>query len=212
MRFSNYADAVRALSDVDSYNLRGAILKISPATERIAQQNAKGGKVKKDESKMGRVNKNRNKTMTNGLVDKEAVVTELKPGSSLNSSLPSPKEMKTAPSEESWEVDGELSPKMIAKENKRCFNQDNFVTCIYKEDGLYPIHVSNFPAGTTQVRLKQLLYHPPPRMCPLCNNKASHFKCVFVNKHVYSNKHPFLIVSSEYHFGTPSVGQKVCKK
>ena len=147
-------DAVRALSEMDGYSLRGVLLEINPATERLSQRNAKGGKDKKDESKMGRVNKNRNKTMTSGFVDKEAVVTELKPGSSLNNSLPSPKETKTVLSEESWEIDGVLSPKMVAKENEKFFNQDDFVTCVNKEDGFYPIHVSNFPAGTTQVRLQ----------------------------------------------------------
>lgn len=157
VRFSNYADAVRALSDMDGYILRGAILEINPATERLAQQNAKGGKDKKNESKMGRVNKNRNKTMTNGLVDKEAIVTDLKRGSSLNSSLPSPKERKTALSEESWEIDGGLSPKIAeANETEKFFNQDNLVPCVYKVEGFYPIHVSNFPAGTTQVRLQLL--------------------------------------------------------
>jgi len=139
---------------MDGYSLRGAILKINPATERLAQQNSKGGKDKKDESKMGRVNKNRNKTMTNGIVDKVAVVTELKPGSSFNNSLPSLKEMKTALSEESWEIDGGLSPKTVAKGNEEIFNKDNFVTSVHNEDGVYPIHVSNFPAGTTQVRLQ----------------------------------------------------------
>ena len=157
VRFSNYADAARALSDMDGYSLRGAILQINPATERVAQQNAKGGKDKKDESKMGRVNKNRNKVLTNGLVDKGTVVTELKPGSSLNSSLPSPKESKTTLSEESWEIDGGLSPKIEANENEKFFNQDNLVTCICKEDGSYPIHVSNFPAGTTQVGLQSFI-------------------------------------------------------
>lgn len=168
MRFSNYADAVRALSDMDGYSLRGVMLKMNPATERMSQQNAKGGKDKKDESKMGRANKNRAKTMINGFVDKEAVIAELKPGSSLNNSLPSPKEMKTPLSEESWETDGGLSPKLVVGENEKFFNQDNFDTCVYKEDGFYPIHVSNFPAGTTQVRL-QRKYHPPPCMCPLSN-------------------------------------------
>lgn len=165
VRFSNYADAVQALSDMDGYSLRGTILKINPASERNAQQNAKGSKDKKEESKMDRVNKNRNKAMTNGFVDKEAVVTELKLGSSLNNSLPSPKEMKTALSEECWEIDGGLSPKMVAKENGKFFNQDNFVTRVNKEDGFYPIHVSNFPAGTTQVRL-QIKYHLPPNKQP----------------------------------------------
>ena len=155
MRFSNYADAVRALSDMDGYSLRGALLQINPATERMTQQIAKGGKDKKDESKMGRVNKNRNKTMTNGLVDKEAVVTKLKPGSSLNSSLPSPKERKTALLEENWEIDGGLSPKIEANEIEKFFNQDNLVPCGYNDlEGFYPIHVSNFPARTTQVRLR----------------------------------------------------------
>ena len=155
VRFSNYVDAVRALSDMDGYNLRGAKLKINPASERSTQHNAKGGKDKGEESKMGRVKKNRNKPMTNGFVDKDSVVTELKPGSSLNNYLPSsPEEMKTALSEESWETDGGLLPKTVAKENKKFFNQNNFVTCVNKEDGFYPIHVSNFPAGMTQVRLQ----------------------------------------------------------
>ena len=155
VRFSNYVDAVRALSDMDGYNLRGAKLKINPASERSTQHNAKGGKDKREESKMGRVKKNRNKPMTNGFVDKDSVVTELKPGSSLNNYLPSsPEEMKTALSEESWETDGGLLPKTVAKENKKFFNQNNFVTCVNKEDGFYPIHVSNFPAGMTQVRLQ----------------------------------------------------------
>ena len=160
VRFSNYADAARALADMDGYSLRGAILKMNPATERVAQQNSKGGKDKKDESKMGRVNKKRNKTMTNGFADKEAVVTELKPGSSFNNSLPSPKEMKTALSEESWEIDGGLSPKTRAKGNEEIFNKDNFVTSVHNVDGFYPIHVSNFPAGTTQVRLQLITLLP----------------------------------------------------
>lgn len=164
VRFSNYVDAVRALSDMDGYNLRGAKLIINPASVRLTQQNAKGGKDKKEESKMSRVKKNRNKPMTNGLVDKDSVVTELKPGTSFNNSLPSPEEMKTAFSEESWETDGGLLPKMVA--NKKFFNQNNFVTCVNKEDGFYPIHVSNFPTGTTQVRLQLI---PPPNKFSCCS-------------------------------------------
>ena len=48
-------------------------------------------------------------------------------------------------------------PKIEANENEKFFNQDNLVNCVCKEDGSYPIHVSNFPAGTTQVRLQSFI-------------------------------------------------------
>ena len=153
MRFSNYADAVRALRDMNGYNLRGSTLRINPGIERNSQQNAKVSKDRKGELplKVDMAKRNKSTVITNGFVDKNAVVTELKPGSSINMNSPLPKEMKKV---ENWETGSELSPKMFAGENKKFFSQDNFDSCVYKEDGGYPIHVSNFPSGTMQVKLQ----------------------------------------------------------
>ena len=150
LRFSNHADAVRALSDINGYNLRGSVLKISPGI-----QSAKSCKGKKEEPKVV-TKKNKNTTIANGFASKDAVVTELKPSSSRNSKSPlsSPREMKTVTCmlEESWETGSTLSPKMVAVENKKFFDQGNFVTCVNKEEEGFPVHVSNFPIGTKQVQ------------------------------------------------------------
>lgn len=152
MRFSNHADAVRALSDMDGYSLRGVILTVNPGTERTAQQNAKVSKDKKDDSKGDGATKNKTTTVVNGFVDNRAVVKEVKPGSSKDSTLPSPQESKTVAQVESWKTDGRLSPKTQTVEKKKFFSQDNYGDCINAEGGSYPIHVSNFPVGTTQVK------------------------------------------------------------
>lgn len=72
---------------------------------------------------MGRVNKNRNKTMINGLVDKEVIVIDFKRGSSLNSFLLLFKERKIVFLEESWEIDGGLLLKIVeVNEIEKFFN------------------------------------------------------------------------------------------
>lgn len=152
VRFSSYADAVRALSDMDGCILRSAKLTINPATERGSQQNTKVSTNQKEDSNGDGAKKNKNTAtaMVNGFVDKKAVVQEVKPGNNKDSTSSSPsKEIKAVAQAESWETDSGLSPKVTAVENKKYFSYDSFTN---EGDGKYPIHVSNFPVGTTKVK------------------------------------------------------------
>lgn len=171
MRFSNYADAVQALGEKDGYNLRGCSLIINPAYERGTLKNMKDSKDKKEGSKDRGTKRNKNTTMVNGIENNKTFVNKVaKPGSTMDSSLSSPKENRTVAQAESWETDGWLSPKTPPAENMKFFSQDDVASCVNEEDGSYPVHVSNFPVGTTQVKLKiesgaRTLHNFPLRVC-----------------------------------------------
>ncbi|PFX30902.1 Multiple RNA-binding domain-containing protein 1 [Stylophora pistillata] len=160
LRFSKHADAVQAMSDMNGYKLRGSVLKINPATEHGSVQNAKSSKERKEETKIDTKKQlNKNSLIINGFASEDAVVTELRPSSSVKdkSPLSSPKELKTVLSEESWETESALLPKITAEEKKKIYKQENSAISVCKEIGGYPIHVSNFPAGMTQESLRQIL-------------------------------------------------------
>lgn len=156
LRFSKHADAVQAMSDMNGYKLRGSVLKINPATGYGSVQNAKSTKDRKEETKIDTKKKlSKNSLITNGFASEDAFVTELRPSRSVNdkSPLSSPRELKTVLSEESWETESALLPKITAEEKKKIYKQENSAISICKEIGGYPIHVSNFQAGMTQVEL-----------------------------------------------------------
>lgn len=170
VRFSNYADAVRALGEMDGYNLRGFSLIVNPATQRGTLQNTKDSKGKKEDSKDRGTKKNKNTAMVNGIENNKTLVKDTKLGSSIHSSLSSPKENRTVVQAESWETDGWLSPKTPPAGNMKFFSQDDIASRVHEEDGSYAVHVSNFPVGTTKVKLKtesgaQTFHHFPLHVC-----------------------------------------------
>lgn len=152
LRFSKHADAVQAMSDLNGYKLRDSVLNINPAIIRNSVQNAKLMKDRKEQPKID----TKNSVTTNGFVSEDAVVTEPSSSVPYRSPLSLPREMKTVLSEESWETESALSPTRTAGEKKKMYGQENSVIAMIKENRGYPIHVSNFPAGTTQESLKQI--------------------------------------------------------
>ena len=148
LRFSEHADAVQAMSDLNGYKLRDSVLKINPAIIRNSVQNAKLMKDRKEQSKID----TKKSVTTNGFVSEDAVVTQPSSSVPYRSPLSLPREMKTVLSVESWETESALSPTRTAGEKKKMYGQENSVIAMIKENRGYPIHVSNFPAGTTQVQ------------------------------------------------------------
>ena len=139
MRFSNHAVAVQALDEMNGYKLKGFSLLINPGIERSS-------KVSKDAVETAKKKKNIQASEST-LENKELTTVN-----SIKSTSPST-EAKTIASAENWETDGGLlSPKADALKDKFFGSQENLAAHIFHMDGGYPIHVSNFPAGTSQVR------------------------------------------------------------
>lgn len=147
VRFSNFTDADKALSEMDGHNLQGFSLIVNPGIERTA----KVGKDVKEEPKVDRTKKKDSTVFTNRAVDNK----ELSPGNSMKTASPSPKyETQTVVPAENWETDGGLSPpKMATDKNNKFFGQEKLAACVHvnKMERCHSIHVSNFPPGTGQV-------------------------------------------------------------
>lgn len=132
VRFSKAEDAFKALDEMDGFNFKGNSLIVNPAV----QESAKGGKKPMELAKK----KKENRTT----LKKENV--ELASGKNETTALTLNKQ--TSIPAENWEKEGGLS--------KAAGSQDELESYVVESLGGYPIHVSNFPAGTGQSTLKQL--------------------------------------------------------
>ena len=147
VRFSNHTDAVTALSEMDGYNLQGFSLIINPDNERPTKASKAGGEECKVEATKKKENNFLNETSNSVMENKE-----VNSGKSMKNPSTSRKvETKTVAAAENWESEGKLwSPKSESANNK-FFGQDNLAENVFKMNCGYPIHVSNFPPGSSQV-------------------------------------------------------------
>ena len=131
-RFSNHQDAVAALKEVDGFNLKGCTLIVSPEIKQQAQaqQKLKGSAAKKQENE--RTFKKESELSTSGKNDNGPL-----PLMRLNVANP-----------ENWEQDGGCDK--VARD--KIIGKEDLESCVVKVNDGYPIHVSNFPAGTNQVK------------------------------------------------------------
>ena len=139
MRFSNHGVAIQALDEMNGYKLKGYSLIINPGIERSS-------KASKDAVEPAEKKENI-ATSKSALENKD-----LSNVNSIKQTSPST-QTQTVASAENWETEGGLlSPKAGAVKDKFFGSQENLAPYIFQMDGGYPIHVSNFPAGTSQVR------------------------------------------------------------
>lgn len=139
VRFSNHGVAVQALDEMNGYKLKGYSLIINPGIQRSS-------KVSKDAVEPAEKKENI-ATPKSALENKDlSTVNRIKQTS------PST-QTQTVASAENWEAEaGLLSPKAGAGKDKFFGSQENLAVYVFQMDGGYPIHVSNFPPGTNQVR------------------------------------------------------------
>ena len=131
-RFSDHQGAVAALKEVDGFNLKGCSLKVTPAIKQPAQaqQKLKGSAMKIQENE--RTFKKESELSTSGKND--------------NGPLPLMRLAVANP--ENWEQDGGWDK--VARD--KLIGKEDLESCVVKINNGYPIHVSNFPAGTNQVK------------------------------------------------------------
>ena len=133
VRFSKAEDAFKALDEMDGFNFKGNSLIVNPAV----QESAKGGKKPMELAKKKKENRTTLKKENVELASVKNETTAL----TLNK--------QTSIPAENWEKEGGLS--------KAAGSQDELESYVVESLGGYPIHVSNFPAGTGQVRRKPRL-------------------------------------------------------
>ena len=135
VRFSNRGVAVQALDEMNGYKLKGYNLIINP-----------GIQVSKDAVEP--VERKENIATPKSALENKDLSTV----NSIKQTSPST-QTQTVASAENWEAEGGLlSPKAGAGKDKFFGSQENLAAYVFQMDGGFPIHVSNFPPGTSQVR------------------------------------------------------------
>ena len=124
---------------MDGFNLKGFSLIINPATERLS-------KVSKDDTELAK-KKEKAADLKSTLENKELTsVNSIKSTSPLTKCQPS-----TVVPAERWDSDTGLRIPKAQADGEAFFSQEEFAGRVFKMNNGYPIHVSNFPAGTNQV-------------------------------------------------------------
>lgn len=133
---------------MDGYSLRGFSLIINSVTERLS-------KVSKDDTELAK-KKVKAADSKSTLENKE-----LTPVNSIKSTSPQTKcHSSTVVPADNWHSDtGVRTPKAQA-DGDTFFNQEELAGRVFKMNRGYPIHVSNFPAGTNQVSYALTLVTP----------------------------------------------------
>ena len=140
VRFSQYGDAVKALHEMNGFILQGFKLIVKAGIEKKAQVNKNMDSINSDLKKENEVAKSCD------AVENRRINLSNDQGKPMQAN---PNEADIRLSVENWETDIHSSSlKNRTDTDMLALYEERYIK---KEDGGYPIHVSNFPAGTTEV-------------------------------------------------------------